>query len=236
MIRGRFILIAFLIAVVYWAPNWMPVSADRDASETAAAENAVREERLLRDAQRRRDSLSPEQRALFDELASARSDISKAKVREKLVKTLERDTPAVSFYDWAASAWRMTEQAYEDLRPRAERWLWSFAILTAGVGVLAAVTSQTRIARLTARLGLVSSRVWLVVLSFVAMALAMGTRVNPWPVVPHELVFAPIAALLGCGIALKLVDFNFPVWNSLIRGCGAPVISMAFITIYLKLV
>ena len=44
------------------------------------------------------------------------------------------------------------------------------------------------------------------------------------------------ATLLGCGVALRLVDFNYPVWNSLVRGCGAPVISMALIAAYLKLV
>ena len=131
MIGGRLLLIAFLVAVVYWAPQWMPVAAERPKAESTAADATAREERLLRDAERNRDAL--------------------------------------------------------------------------------------------------------VVLSFVAIALALATRVNPWPVVPQELVYAPLAALLGCGIALRLVDFNFPVWNSILRGCAAPVISMAFITAYLEL-
>ena len=103
-------------------------------------------------------------------------------------------------------------------------------------GYAGVLLSLPHFARVAARLGFRLSRVWLVVLSFVAMAVVMITRTNPWPGFPTELLLAPVVALVGCGFALRIVDFNYPVWNSLVRGCGAPLISMASAAVYLKLI
>jgi hypothetical protein len=237
VIGARVLLLAFLVAVIYWAPRWMPLAAE-DELETRAAIAAAENKRRLKAAEQKPDSLTPEQRALFEDLKSARSEIAKAKVRDKLLQTLDKQSlgSVKSFPEWASETWQSVEMAYDRMRPRAEYWFWSFTIATVALGIAAAVAAQTRVARFSARVGFGFARAWLVILSFLAIALAMGTHTNPWPFVPHELVFAPIAALLGCGAALRLVDFNYPVWNSLVRGCGAPVISMAFVAIFLKLI
>jgi hypothetical protein len=239
MIRGRAIFLACLIALLYWAPEWMPRAAENETSAAVKRATSVEnDERLLGDAERNRATLTPEQRALLDDLKGARSDISRSKVREKLLDTLDpgTKTTTASFYEWAADGWRSAQTAYARERQRAEHWLWSIVILIAAAGVVTALLSQPHIARIAGRVGIGIARSWLVVLSFVAMAVAIMTRTNPWIAVPDELIFAPIAALAASAFALHLADFNYPVWNSLIRACGAPVISMAFITAYLKLV
>ena len=237
MTKGRALFLALLVALIYWAPVWMPVGAQEDQAATRAAEiaSAEKADRMIREAERQRESLTPEQRALLDDLKGVRGDISKSAVRQKLLTSLDKETKTLTFYEWAAQAWRSGEIAYHKMQPHAESWLWTFTIIVVATGLAAAVASRTRIARFSARLGFGVARAWLVILSFLAIAIAMATRTNPWPSVPHELVFAPIAALVGCAIALRLVDLNYPVWNSLVRGFGAPLISMGFVAVFLKL-
>jgi len=239
MIRGRAIFLAILIALLYWGPEWMPRRAGDDSAEAIKrAETTAREERLLRDAEMRRNGLTPEQRALLDELKAARSDIRQTRVREKLLESLDPGTrtATASFNEWAADAWRKGQIVYAETRTRVGHWLWTFVIVVSAAGIITGLLSKPHLARATGRLGVGVARSWLVVLSFTAMAIAIATRTNPWIAVPDELVFAPVIALAASAFALRLADFNYPIWNSLIRGCGAPVISMGFITAYLKLV
>lgn len=256
MTRGRLIFIALLIALIYSAPQWM----GRDAAESTAQAEPERSsivrslrdsitassgspanteglQRTIRNAERDLGPLSPEQRALFDDLRAARDSKRKLAALDGLTQSLEQTKKqSVSFYEWAADGLAYVQDFYRTIQPRARSALWFIAVLLVALGVVAALLSQTHLARLSARLGFRFSRGWLVILSFVAMALAMGTRTNPWPSFPTELVLPPLVALIGCGFALRLVDFNYPIWNSLVRGCGAPLISMAFIATYLKLI
>lgn len=238
MTWGRLVFLALLIALVYWAPQWMPQGADESASEAGEARSSAspKAERLLRDAEHNRGSLKPEQRALLDELQSARGGVSKSKVREKLLKTLEQETHTLSFIEWAADSWLAAQKLYQRIQPEAQSWLWTLAFVMVAMGLAAALVPQMRLARLSARTGFSLSRAWLVILSLLAIALALVTRTNPWPSFPSELVFPPMVALMGCALALRVVDLNYPVWNSLVRGCGAPLISMGFIAAFLKLV
>ena len=103
-------------------------------------------------------------------------------------------------------------------------------------GFTGILLSLPHLGRVCARLGFRISRAWLVVLSFVAIALVLVTRTNPWAGFPMELLVAPIVALVGCGAALRIIDITYPVWNSVVRGCGAPLISMAFSAVYLRLI
>lgn len=254
ILERRLLFLAVVVALVYWAPQWMPLSAQRSADRSATSQKRTDDaatitlERDVRENQRANQATTPEQREMLEELSEARAEvirqqgdrtrIVKSKVTDKLLGQIDRGTieKTKSFYDWSADMWNSAQVAYERYRPRAESFAWSFAIVIAGAAIVAAIIRQTHVARMIANVGLWVARVWLVVLSFVAMAIAIGTHVNPWAFVPHEFVFAPMAALLGCAIATRLVDFNYPVWDSLVRGCGAPVISMAFIFAFLSLV
>lgn len=251
MTTGRLAFLAVLMLLVYWAPQWMPeretraqaspvLNSAREAQSTARAAPDKKEEalqRTLRQAEQHRDTLSPEQRAMVEEIKSSRGDAKRARALERLVDTLEHgQRQSTTFYEWFADIWYSAQEAYSRIQPRAQAALWAIAILLVAIGITAALMSQTRFARLSARLGFRISRGWLVILSFLAMALAMVTRTNPWTTFPPELVLPPLVALVGCAFALRIVDMNYPVWNSLVRGCGTPLISMAFIATFLKLV
>jgi hypothetical protein len=219
-------------------PN--PVLDSAREAQTAArapgqADDAV--QRTLRQAEQHRETLSPEQRAMVEELRAARGEAKRARALERLVDTLEHGKrQSTTFYEWCADAWSSVQESYSRIQPRAQAALWAIAGLLVAIGTSAALISQTRVARISASLGFRISRGWLVILSFLAMALAMVTRTNPWTAFPAELVVPPLVALVGCAFALRLVDMNYPVWNSLLRGCGAPLISMGFVAAFLELV
>lgn len=250
---GRFIFIALLIALVYWVPQWMPQPEPQPAPQASPILHSAKElqaasgssparkdqalKRMLREADQHRDSLSAEQRAMIDDLRAARGELKRARALDGLLQTLEQPRrETLSFYEWTAETWRSAHESYLRVQPQAHLWLWALAIVIAALGLAAATRSQVHLARWSAKLGVGLSRGWLVILSLLAIVLVMVTRTNPWPSFPTELVLPPIVALIGCAMALRLVDLNYPVWNSLIRGCGAPLISMAFSSIYLKLV
>ena len=230
MTTSRVFFLAFLISLIYWAPHWMPQSAEKTAPASqeifpsskppqagsgSATRSADALQRALREAEEQRDSLTPEQRAMFQELKEARGEVSKTRVAEKLLRTLgEKQIQPLSFYDWAADAWLSAQSLYERIRRVAELGLGGVP------GVLGAFAWGGRffcgVLAGAARgwFGFGFSRAWLVIVSFVAIALAMGTRTNPWSTLPAELVLPPIVALVGCAIALRLVDMNYP--------CGIP--------------
>lgn len=253
MTTRRLLIVAVLVWFIHWAPQWMPASSTDSAPQASPVLHGLKDmqaasgpstdrknealQRTLREADQHRDSLSPEQRAMIEELKVARGEATRARVVQNLVRTLEQEKRrTLSFYEWAAGVWQYAQESYEDVQPQAQSSLWAFAFLMVALGITAALRSQISLARWSAQLGFRVSRGWLVILSFLAIALAMVTRTNPWPAFPSELVLPPLLALVGCSIALRMVDLNYPVWNSLVRGCGAPLISMAFVATFLRLV
>ena len=253
MTKGRVFFLAALILLAYFAPQWMPQPArpqraeepdavlqglrDMHSRRASEAKKAEALDRVLREAERRKDSLSSQQLAMIDELRSARADEQRTKVSRRLAHSLEiAESRTLSFADWAAETWFRAHETYRLHRGQAQYSLWLIAALLVAVSFGGVVLSLTHVARVSANLGFRISRGWLVVLSFVAIALAMITRTNPWSDFPSELLLAPLLALVGCGFALRIVDFNYPVWNSLVRGCGAPLVSMAFSVVYLRLI
>jgi hypothetical protein len=253
MTKGRVFFLAALILLAYFAPQWMPQPArPQPAEESNAVLQGLREiqsrrasdakkaqalDRVLREADRRKDTLSSEQLAMIEELRSGRADEQRRKVSRRLVNSLEiAESRTLSFADWAAGTWFRAHETYRLHRAQAQRSLWLIAFLLVTVSFGGVVLTLTHVARVSANLGFRISRGWLVVLSFVAIALAIITRTNPWSDFPGELLLAPLLALVGCGFALRIVDFNYPVWNSLVRGCGAPLVSMALSVVYLRLI
>lgn len=207
-------------------------------SNRASEEKKARAlERVLRDAGRRKDALSGEQLQLLEELKSARADNERRKITLRLVNSVEiAESKTLSFAEWAADGWVWAHDTYRFHRDRAQWSLWLIATLLVVGSFAGILLSLPHFARVSARLGFRISRGWLVVLSFVAIALVLVTRTNPWAGFPLELLLAPVVALVGCGLALRIIDFNYPVWNSVLRGCGAPLVSMAFAAVYLKLI
>jgi hypothetical protein len=252
MTTGRIVFLAALILLAIFAPRWMPKPEARQAAEPSPVLQGLREvrssrtseakrsealERVLRETERRKDTLSGDQLRMIEELRAARGDDERRKISARLVNSLEiAESKTLSFAEWAAEAWSWAHETYRLHQAQAQWSLWLVAVLLVVAGFAGILLSLPHFARLAARLGFRSSRVWLVVLSFVSSVLVVGTRSNPWSDFPMELLLAPVVALVGCGLALRIVDFNYPVWNSLVRGCGAPLVAMAFAAVYLRLV
>jgi hypothetical protein len=252
MTTGRIVFLAALILLAIVAPRWMPkphatqaaepnpvLQGLRDVRSTRASEakRADALERVLREADRRKDTLSSDQLRMIEELRGARADEERSKISGRLVNSLEiAESKTLSFAEWAAQAWSWAHETYRLHQAQAQWSLWLIAVLLVVAGFAGILLSLPHFARLAARLGFRISRIWLVVLSLVSIVLVMVTRTNPWSDFPTELLLAPLGALVGCGLALRIVDFNYPVWNSLVRGCGAPLVAMAFAAVYLRLI
>ncbi|HYC48313.1 MAG TPA: hypothetical protein VED01_22800 [Burkholderiales bacterium] len=253
MTLGRLVFIVVLALLAYWAPQWMP-RGEREADVAAnpvldslkqlqarsRASEARKQEafdRVLRDAETHRGSLSAEQLAMIEELRAARADESRRRVAGRLVNSIEGGSArTLSFGEWLAGAGAWIQDSYRQIQPRAEWSIWLIAVALVFTGFFGAILSFTHAARVVARLGFRLFRGWLVILSLLAIVIVVVTHRNPWTAFPTELMVPPLVALIGCALALRFVDFNYPVWNSLVRGCGAPLISMAFTAVYLKLV
>ena len=250
--RGRIVSLAILIVLSWFAPGWMSQPQPHEPALPSELLQSLRElkfkraseekkaqalERVLRDAGRRKDALSSEQLQMLAELKAARAEDERRKITLRLVNSVEiAEAKTLSFAEWAADSWVWAQDTYRLHRDRAQWSLWLIAALLAGGSFAGILLSLPHFARVFARLGFRISRGWLVVLSFVAIALVLVTRTNPWAGFPMELLLAPIVALVGCGLALRIIDISYPVWNSIVRGCGAPLMSMAFAAVYLRLI
>ena len=253
MTAGRLVFLIVLVVLVYFAPQWMPRSEPEPArganpvleslkelqarSRSSEARRDEALQRVLRNAQDYRGSLTAEQVAMIEDLKSAGDEGRRRRIISNLVQTLEQsESRPLTFREWVSETGTWLSDSYRLVQPRAQSGLWAIVIALIAVGYLSAILSFTEVARYAARFGFRLFRVWLVVLSLVAIVLVIVTHSNPWTAFPTELIVPPLVALVGCAFALRLVDFNYPVWNSLVRGCGAPLISMAFTAVYLNLV
>ena len=253
MTAGRLAFVAVLVLLIYFAPQWMPSSGPepprgahpvleslKELQARLRAPEPRREEamqRVLRNVEDYRASLTAEQLAMIEELKSAGDEGRRRRIIANLVNTLEQsESRTLTFREWLADVGTWVAESYRLIQPRAQTSMWFIAVALVLTGFFSAILSFTHVARYAARLGFRLFRVWLVVLSLVAIVLVVVTHANPWASFPSELIIPPLVALVGCAFALRLVDFNYPVWNSLVRGCGAPLISMAFTAVYLNLV
>lgn len=64
---------------------------------------------------------------------------------------------------------------------------------------------------------------FLLLLSGGAAAYAAAAGLNPWPLLPPELFAAPIGAMLLSGGFLRILDPNYPLWNTALSSFSAPV-------------
>lgn len=115
MTRGRIFFLAVLILLASFVPRWMPQSDRQQPAEPGLMLQGLREmqlrgasearkaaalERVLRDADRRKDSLSSEQMRMFEELWTARADDERRKISGRLANSLEiAETKTLSFSD-----------------------------------------------------------------------------------------------------------------------------------------
>ncbi len=227
---GRLMLLLSLGSAVHYGPRAMSVLPAEPQMETAPVVSAELLQMLRQAGQAASDASEP-QGELADDLRQIRAaGQGQSPVLDNLMRTLQqkrRHTATLS--DRARGFWLLAQKGYRALGPKVSAWLWivPFGVLTLGFAAMA--FSQAAYARWAAELGCGGSRLWLGAVSWAIVGLAVATKMNPWPLIPNELILPPIAWLAGSACLMRLVDMNHPVWNSLLRGCMYPLLSMAFV-------
>ncbi len=65
----------------------------------------------------------------------------------------------------------------------------------------------------------------MLLLSLGAAGFFYFSQLNAWPLLPTEALAGPAGLLLLSGAAVRLMDPNYPLWNGLLMGFGAPILS-----------
>jgi len=72
----------------------------------------------------------------------------------------------------------------------------------------------------------------LFLISLGAAVMFLAFKVDLWASLPQDLWTVPVGALIVSGAFLKVVDLNFPIWNSTVTSLMAPIGSCALILGY----
>ena len=119
-------------------------------------------------------------------------------------------------------------ERYASLRPRLMPLLWALPGTLLALAVLGIFISSFSLTRTAAGMAYGISRLWLWALAWGSLGLAAATRVNAWEALPTEWVAPPVAGLVAAAFLLKVIDMNYPVWNSAVKGLLSPLGSAAF--------
>ena len=68
---------------------------------------------------------------------------------------------------------------------------------------------------------------WLMGMALAMFAFYAASHLNPWPIIPQEFFYAPAGYLLLTGMFIRMLDPNYPLWNTLLKGLGSTVLSCA---------
>ncbi|MBI5884311.1 MAG: hypothetical protein HZB91_14545 [Elusimicrobia bacterium] len=68
---------------------------------------------------------------------------------------------------------------------------------------------------------------WLMWMALAMFAFYAAAHLNPWPIIPKEFFYAPAGCLLLTGMFIRMLDPNYPLWNTLLKGLGSTILSCA---------
>ncbi|HAH05139.1 MAG TPA: hypothetical protein DCM05_01230 [Elusimicrobia bacterium] len=186
-------------------------------------------QRMLDQAAADPQSFTDEERQLLSSLKDmGQSSAMSAPVLESLRQTQQRHTDKA--LNWTGSirgAWTDFLSSCSRHRSRCRFWLWSVPGLLSALALLG-IFLGAGLTRLFAGLCYNLARVWLWILAWGAAGLAGAVQVNAWLALPGEFVSPPALALLLSTILLKMIDANYPAWNSVVQGFLAPIGSGLF--------
>ncbi|MBI5622998.1 MAG: hypothetical protein HY924_04385 [Elusimicrobia bacterium] len=177
----------------------------------------------------RLEDLPLDQLVKLSGLSSGSGQPSQADVATSILKALKEDRPTAATR-WQAGVLRGTEslrKLYLRFRTKVLAGLAVIGLFTVVVLFLGLVPVARCLAKfyLTMLFGL--SCHWLMWLSLGMFAFYWASRLNPWPIIPMEFFYAPAGYLLLTGMFIRMLDQNYPLWNTLLRGLGATLLSCA---------
>lgn len=114
-------------------------------------------------------------------------------------------------------------------------WVWRGLMGLMGLGVALLLVGLKGAARLCLGACHSLSHLWLLLFSLAAVLVFIAIKVNLWIVLPSALWAAPIVSALACLVLFRLIDVNFPLWNSTVTSLLAPVGACLFMLTWGKL-
>ena len=147
-------------------------------------------------------------------------------VAAALIEAFKKQKPLSE--EWGGQVLRDSERLrrfYQGARPKAVAFIALGLVSTFAVAVLGALPLGRGLARFVLGMVFGLNGRWLMFLSLAVPAYAGASGLNVWPLLPRELLFAPIGFMLLSGAFLWLLDPNYPLWNMLVRSLGSPMLS-----------
>ncbi|OGR68556.1 MAG: hypothetical protein A2X40_12420 [Elusimicrobia bacterium GWC2_65_9] len=183
------------------------------------------------------DHMSLEQLAAVEAIQSQRARIGRqSDMGAALLKAFQEQKPLGD--QWRAQVLRESEtlrRLYSRSRQRVLAALLLAAVGLAVVIVLGTLPILRGLARFLLGMAFGLSGRWLVLVSLCATAYFAAGGLNPWPLLPTEVFAAPVGCMLLSGVFLRILDPNYPMWNTLLMSFSAPIAACLAISGYIQL-
>jgi hypothetical protein len=114
-------------------------------------------------------------------------------------------------------------------------WLWRIPVALLSFGVIFIFVGVKGAARTCVGLCYFLGRQWLFLLSFLSVVLFLTLKINMWSYLPPEFWSGPILSIVICLVLFRVIDVNFPIWNSSLSSFLAPLASCIIILVLDKI-
>lgn len=163
--------------------------------------------------------------AALQDLAGQGTLGPQAEVAGALINAFRKQKPLhAEFRDGLLRDSEHLRQLYREARPKVLLALLALGLLTFVVAVLGALPFFRGLARFHMTLLFALSGRWLMLVSLACVAYFLCARLNPWPLLPQETLAAPVAYMLLTSLFVRLLDPNFPLWNSMLKSMASPIL------------
>lgn len=128
--------------------------------------------------------------------------------------------------EWREDLLRFSEQVrqfYRGQRRKIESGLILGALGLLAVAILGALPFLRGPARFFLTMAFALSGRFLILASAACAAYFAASQLNPIPLLPPEVFAAPVGYMLFCGLFLRIIDPNYPLWNTMLYSFAAPI-------------
>ncbi len=124
----------------------------------------------------------------------------------------------------------MARVNHADKIEAAAKYLWAIPIALIAFGFLSRLLHCYGCARMAGTLVYSLSAWYLILLSLACIGFQVCVQANVMGEIPRQFWDAPVFALLGSALLLRVLDMNFPFWNNTMRVLCVPI--AASVTVY----
>lgn len=171
------------------------------------------------------ESVNLEQLAAVQDITRESEAIQKkVQAAESLIKAFKEPKPLGE--DMRAGILRDSEKGRRFYRKNRSKIIAVLAALVVGtvvMGALGLMDIARGVARLWLTVSYAFSGIYLIMASTATVAYFIASKLNPWSLLPSEVVAGPALLMIVSGMLLRCIDPEYPVWNHALRSLGAPI-------------